>query len=156
MPTSAHNPTTVEEWGTEDRRTAEVSQPATSPASDSINPCLKGNSALAQTHTFSHCTGKYYTVGRKNVVSVLVGVPIAMMKHHDPKQPKEERVCFADTSLSLFIIEGSQGRNSNRIRTWRQELIQMKEWCILACSDCLPIEPRTTSQPRAVAIYNAG
>lgn len=153
MPTSAHNPTTVEEWGTEDRRTAEVSQPATSPASDSINPCLKGNCALVQTHTFSHCTGKYYTVGREKCS---VCLSIAVMKHHDPKQPKEERAYFADTSLSLFIIEGSQGRNSNRIRTWRQKLMQMKEWCLLACSDCLPIEPRTTSQPRAVVIYNAG
>jgi hypothetical protein len=33
------------------------------------------------------------------------------MKHHDQKQVKEERVYLAYTPTSLFIMEGSQGRN---------------------------------------------
>jgi hypothetical protein len=40
------------------------------------------------------------------------------------KQVGEERVCVAYTSTALFIIEGSQDRNSNRTGTWRQELMQ--------------------------------
>lgn len=36
----------------------------------SVSPCLMGNSALAQTHMFSHHTGKYYTIGRENVDNV--------------------------------------------------------------------------------------
>lgn len=37
-----------------------------------------------------------------NVVSVLVGVPIAVMKHHDPKQLGEEMVYLAYSSM--FIL----------------------------------------------------
>jgi hypothetical protein len=55
---------------------------------------------------------------------VLVGVPIAVMKHNDRKQVGEKRVYLAYTSTLLFIIEGSQDRNSNREGTWGQELIQ--------------------------------
>jgi hypothetical protein len=36
----------------------------------------------------------------------------------------EERVYLAYTSISLFITEGSQDRDSNRPVTWRQELMQ--------------------------------
>jgi hypothetical protein len=36
----------------------------------------------------------------------------------------EERVYLAYASLSLFIIERSQDRHSNRAETWRQELMQ--------------------------------
>jgi hypothetical protein len=38
-------------------------------------------------------------------------VIIATMKHHDQKAIGEERVCLADSSISSFIIEGSQDRN---------------------------------------------
>lgn len=60
-------------------------------------------------------------------VAVSVSVTIAVMKHHDPKQAGEEWVCFAYTSISELIIEGSQGRTGR----WRQEL---EERCLLACS----------------------
>ena len=40
------------------------------------------------------------------------------------KQVGEERVDLAYTSILLFIIKGSQDRNSNRAGTWRQELMQ--------------------------------
>ena len=36
----------------------------------------------------------------------------------------EERVYAAYISTSLFITKGSQGRNSSRAGTWRQELMQ--------------------------------
>jgi hypothetical protein len=36
----------------------------------------------------------------------------------------KERFYLAYTSTSLFIIEGCQGRNSNRPGTWRQELME--------------------------------
>jgi hypothetical protein len=49
------------------------------------------------------------------------------MKHHDQKQFGEERVYFASTLGTLFIIERCQNRNSNRTETWRY------------------IKPRTTS-----------
>jgi hypothetical protein len=40
------------------------------------------------------------------------------------KQVGEERVYSAYTSTLLFIIKGCQDRNSHRVGTWRQELIQ--------------------------------
>jgi hypothetical protein len=40
------------------------------------------------------------------------------------KQVGEERVYSAYTSTLLFITKGSQGRNSHRAGTWRQELMQ--------------------------------
>ena len=46
------------------------------------------------------------------------------MKHHDHKQPGEEEIYLAYHSISLFIIKGSQDRNSNRAETSRQELMQ--------------------------------
>jgi hypothetical protein len=49
------------------------------------------------------------------------------MKYHDHKQAGKERVYLSYTSISLFIIEGSQGRNSNRAGTKRQELIQRQQ-----------------------------
>jgi hypothetical protein len=54
---------------------------------------------------------------------VLVRVSIAAMKHHDQKQVREERVYLAYIFIALFIIKGSQDRNSNRAGTWSQELI---------------------------------
>jgi hypothetical protein len=49
------------------------------------------------------------------------------MKHHDQKQVGEERVYLAYTATLLFITKGIQDRNSNRVRSWRQELMQ-KLW----------------------------
>ena len=40
------------------------------------------------------------------------------------KQVGEKRVYLTDMSILLFIIEGSQGRHSNRAETWKQELMQ--------------------------------
>jgi hypothetical protein len=55
----------------------------------------------------------------------LVRVSIAVIKHHDQKkQLGEERVYFPDASTIQSITERSQGRNSNRAGTWRQELMQ--------------------------------
>ena len=64
------------------------------------------------------------------------------MKHHDQKQVGEERAYLAYTSISLFIIEGGQDRNSNMAGTWRQKL---KGLLLVACSACFLTEPRTTS-----------
>ena len=52
---------------------------------------------------------------------VFIRVTITMLKLQDQKQLGEERVCLAYTSTALFIIEGSQDRNSNRAGTWSQE-----------------------------------
>lgn len=41
---------------------------------------------------------------------------IAVTKHHDQKQPREERVYVAYPLTSLTIIEGSQHRNSEQER----------------------------------------
>ena len=57
-------------------------------------------------------------------VAASVRVTITVMKPHDQKQLREERVSSASTSPSLFITEGSQGRNPNTAGTWRQELMQ--------------------------------
>jgi hypothetical protein len=40
------------------------------------------------------------------------------------KQAGEERVYSAYISTLLFITKGSQDRNSHRVGTWRQELMQ--------------------------------
>jgi hypothetical protein len=40
------------------------------------------------------------------------------------KQAGEERVYSAYTSTVVFITKGSQGRNTSRAGTWRQELMQ--------------------------------
>ena len=53
----------------------------------------------------------------------------AVMKHDQKskKQVREKRVYLVYSSISLFYIEGSQDRNSNRAGSWRQELMQ-KSW----------------------------
>jgi hypothetical protein len=53
---------------------------------------------------------------------ILVRVIIAVMKY--PDQIWGGKGLSAYTSISLFITEGSQDRNSRRTGTWRQELIQ--------------------------------
>jgi len=63
-------------------------------------------------------------------------------------QAEEERVNLACTSVSLFIIEGGQDRNSSRIGTW--ELIQRPwrdaaYWLAPQGLLNLLIESRTTS-----------
>jgi len=56
-----------------------------------------------------------------------------------------------NTSILIFITEGSQERNSNRAGAHRQELMQRPQkgaayWLAsLACSACFLIEPRATS-----------
>jgi hypothetical protein len=40
------------------------------------------------------------------------------------KQVGEERVYLAYTSTLLFIVKGTQDRNSHRVRAWRQGLMQ--------------------------------
>jgi hypothetical protein len=52
---------------------------------------------------------------------------IAVMKHHDQSHLGEKRVYLAYASKSLFIVEGSWGKNLNRPGTWMQELIQ-RSW----------------------------
>ena len=42
------------------------------------------------------------------------------------KQPRDVVQCLVQVT-ALFIIEGSQDRNSNRAGTWRQELMQ-RQW----------------------------
>ena len=44
-------------------------------------------------------------------------------KHHGQKQLGKERIYLAYTSPSLFTIEGSQSRNSNKAETWKEELM---------------------------------
>jgi hypothetical protein len=49
---------------------------------------------------------------------------VCTKRHHDQRASWEAWVYLADTSISLFIIGGSQGRSKNRAETWRQELMQ--------------------------------
>jgi hypothetical protein len=49
------------------------------------------------------------------------------MKTMTKKQVGEKGIYLANASTLLFIIEGSQGRNSNMAESWRQELMQ-KPW----------------------------
>lgn len=46
------------------------------------------------------------------------------MKSHNQRASWVERVYQVYASILLFTIEGSQGRNSNRTGTWRQELVE--------------------------------
>lgn len=55
-------------------------------------------------------------------VSSRLGVSIAIMKHHGPKQTGE-KVYLAYTSASLLTTEGSQGMNANTAGTCSQELV---------------------------------
>jgi hypothetical protein len=51
------------------------------------------------------------------VSGVLLRATIAGMKHHDQGNLGEKRVCLVYFPKSLFVTEGSQGRNSNRGRS---------------------------------------
>ena len=72
---------------------------------------------------------------QSRLLSLLVRVTVAVMRHHDQKQTGEKKVYLASTSTSLLIIKGSRDRNSNRAGTWSQALRQ-RPWgaCFLACS----------------------
>lgn len=70
---------------------------------------------------------------------VLVRVTIAVMKHTNNKANRGWGGLFGLCFQSLFIIEGRQGKNSNRAGTWSQE--QMERALItgllpIACSAC--------------------
>jgi hypothetical protein len=55
---------------------------------------------------------------------------VAVMKDLNQKQSGEERVwcaLFSHSSMYLFIFKSSEGRNSSRVGTCRQELMQ-KPW----------------------------
>lgn len=54
----------------------------------------------------------------------------------------KERVYLAYNSTTLFIIKGSQCRNSNRAGTWKQELTQ-SPWRSAAYPACFLTEART-------------
>jgi hypothetical protein len=47
------------------------------------------------------------------------------------KETGEERIYLAYISIPLFIIEGSQDRNSNRAETWRQ-MLMLRLWTSIA------------------------
>ena len=55
---------------------------------------------------------------------LLVGVTIAVMKHHDKKQFGEGMVYFIHNPKIQFISNSTKGRNSSKAGTWRQELTQ--------------------------------
>ena len=63
----------------------------------------------------------------------------------------EGKVYLAYTSTSMIIIKGSHDKKSNRVKTWRQELILKPYRCAAYWltphdySACLLIEPRTNS-----------
>lgn len=72
-------------------------------------------------------------------VLVSVRVTTAVMKHHEPTRLEEARARF--TYPESQSTEGRQGRNSERMETWRQELIDaeaMEGCCLQACSSWLP------------------
>jgi hypothetical protein len=68
---------------------------------------------------------KYYSIIFENyIIPALVRVCIPAKSIITKKQVGVERVYSAHTSTLLFIIKGSQDRNSHREGTWRQELMQ--------------------------------
>ena len=88
---------------------------------------------------------------------VLVRVSSAMLKPHDQTQAGEERVCLAYTStcgpsLKKSGQELKQGWNLEA----GADAEAMAGCCLLACSDCFLIEPRTTSLGMAPLTQWAG
>jgi hypothetical protein len=69
------------------------------------------------------------------------------VKHHHQKQDVEEGVYLAYTFTSPSVIEGSQDKN--RRQEAEADAEAMEECCLLACSACFLIEPRTTSSGMA-------
>jgi hypothetical protein len=67
----------------------------------------------------------------------------AVTKHRDWKASWEEgRVYSAYVSTALFIVKASQDRNSHRAGA---DAEAVEGCCLLACSACFLIEPRTSS-----------
>jgi hypothetical protein len=60
---------------------------------------------------------------KNNTGGILVGVYTASTKQHNQSNLGRKGL-LAYTSTVLFIIEGSQDRNSDRAGSWRQELMQ--------------------------------
>ena len=61
---------------------------------------------------------------------------LLLLRNTMVKQIGEETVYFSYISRSLFIIEGSQDRNSNRAGTWRQELMKRPSGAVYWLSPC--------------------
>jgi hypothetical protein len=68
--------------------------------------------------------GGGWGVQKIGMYAVLVRVCIPAQNTMSKKQVEEERVYSAYTSTLLFITKESQDRNSHRVGTWRQELMQ--------------------------------
>ena len=76
---------------------------------------------------------------------VLVRVYFAAMKHHGPKVSWGGKGLFGLQTISLFIIAGSQDRNSNRVKNLEIEAdveLILTGQVSMACSACFLIEPR--------------
>jgi hypothetical protein len=63
-----------------------------------------------------------------------LGVPIAVIKHHDHKQLGKKRVIIRLHSHTQSTIKGTQGKNSSKAGTGAEA---MEESCLLACSPWL-------------------
>lgn len=75
-----------------------------------------------------------------------------MIKHHDQKKPGGKGFISAYRSISASITEGSQARNSKKVRIWRQELLQ-RPWKSsaywLALHDLHILSPPGTQDPQS-------
>jgi hypothetical protein len=60
-------------------------------------------------------------------LSLLIRVSVAVIKYHDQRQLGGGKSYFSYTSISQFISQGGQARNSSRVGIWKQELMQ-KVW----------------------------
>lgn len=76
----------------------------------------------------------------------------AMTKRHDQKHVREERFCFAYNSRQQCITKGSHDKNSGRLGTFRQELMQKPwksttYWFALYCWFTLHPDHESTNSP---------
>lgn len=133
----------------------------------SHGPCLLPASVLMQQSAWprtaqcvgsagsgnAHCLEAVSELSRKSSSGMkidVLGFLLLRWNTMAKKQVWEERVCSAYTSRSEPIIGGSQGRNSSRAGSWRQEQMQRLERgavCWLTCLGLfilLLIELRTT------------
>ena len=93
------------------------------------------------------------TFTSREFILVIVRVTIAVRKHHDQRTICGGKGLFGlDFHITLFLMEGSQDRNSDKAGTRRQELMQRPwrgtvYWLVPrgACSACCLIESRSTS-----------
>lgn len=83
---------------------------------------------------YAYCFVKFYCNTANMFIclsaasSVLLRVFISVMKHHDDKQPGEERVWFIYTSIWLFIIKCSSSTKAKEAIPTRQKPC-VKSWC---------------------------